>query len=126
MTFERGAERFTSIVRSKLEVVVLGKFAYLLEHVNGDGGIGPSGRDNRFEADLGVFVVGQTQEVSVRAGKVFAPITEKMRGGGAGVIVWVGGGFSEEIGVDPSTLLMEPKRFDEVMSVVWIGGVKVA
>ncbi len=62
--------------------------------------------------------------MAVSSGKIFRPVTEKMRGGGPGVIVAVSGDLLEEIRVDPASLLMEPKRFSEMVSMVGIGRIE--
>ena len=74
MTFERGCQGFAGIVDREPEIVVLGMLFYVFEHFDRDGGVGPGGGDNGFEADLWMLVVGQAQEVLVGVGKI-APAT---------------------------------------------------
>ena len=126
VALERGGEGFAGIVSSEFEIVVLGKFVNLLEHVDGDGGIGPGGGDDGFETNFGVWVVGETLEVGVGAGELLAPIAEEMGGGGAGAVVRVSGDGLEEVGVDPAALLMEPEGFGEMMRVIGMGGIEGA
>ena len=47
-----------------------------------------------------------------------------MGGGRAGVIVAVGGDLSEELRIDPTPLLMEPKRLGEMVRVVGVRGIE--
>jgi hypothetical protein len=44
----------------------------------------------------------------VSARKIFRPLTEKVRGGRPGVIIAVSGHLLEELGIDPTSLLMKP------------------
>ena len=99
-------------------------FAHVFEHFDGDGGIGPGGGGDGFEADLWMLVVRQAKEVLVSAGKIFRPVAEKMGGSRPGVIVAVGGDVHEKLRVDPSPLLMEPERFGEMLSMIWIRGIE--
>jgi hypothetical protein len=83
-------------------------FAYLFDHCDRDRGISPGGRDDSFKADLGMLVVCQPEEMVVSARKIFRPLTEKVRGGRPGVIIAVSGHLLEELGIDPTPLLMKP------------------
>jgi len=123
---ERGGEGFAGIVRSELEIVVLRVIVDVFKDVDGDGGICPGGGDDGFKPDFGVWVVGETSEVGMGTGEVFAPIAEEMSGGGTGAVVGVGGDGLEEAGVDPAALLMEPEGFGEMMRVIGMSGVEGA
>ena len=48
-------------------------------------------------------------------------MTEKMCGGGPGMVVGMSGDSLEELRIDPATLLMEPKRFGHVVCMARIG-----
>ena len=104
-----GPQGLPGIIDREFEVVVLGVFAHLFEHSDRDGRVGPGRRNHGFQADLGMGIVRQAEEMTVSSGKLLRPVTEKMCGGRPAVIIPVSRNLQEKFRVDPAPLLMKPK-----------------
>tara|TARA_Y100001960_G_C13941490_1_gene479259 strand:- start:10 stop:384 length:375 start_codon:yes stop_codon:yes gene_type:complete len=122
--FESRAQGLAGIVDGKFQVIVLRMVVHLFEDHDRDCGIGPGRGNDGFEAYLRMLIVDQTNEMGISAWKALRPVTEKMRCGGPGMIVWMSGDSFEEFRIDPATLLMEPKSFSYVVCMVRVRGVE--
>ena len=62
-----------------------------------------------------MLVPGEADEIGSRVGKIVGPVAEEMGRGGASVVVGTGRNALEEIGMDPTALLVEPEGLGQVM-----------